>query len=244
LNVWQKSSNHQPSKELQMNHPSSRLRLPPDFQQQSKGSQMRRIFAGLAVALFMMLGVSGMARAQSYTCDEGSNPPSGTITGDAVITQSGSCTLSSGVSATGSISISADGAIDVGSSLSAGSGLTISGGSSVTTQDISANGNVSITGAAIEIDGDLNNGGSDGSGPVTINGSSTVDTQGITAGGNVQITGGDAINIDGVLNNSGSGDGQSLGDRYWVRWKHQYYNCQSAYQSCEWVIGSRYGHFW
>ncbi|MDR3617465.1 MAG: hypothetical protein P4L53_28170 [Candidatus Obscuribacterales bacterium] len=77
---------------------------------------MRRIFAGLAVASLVMLGISSGAHAQQtgvITCDEGGNPPNQPYDGALTITSSGSCTLSESVTASGSITVTASGPVNI-----------------------------------------------------------------------------------------------------------------------------------
>jgi hypothetical protein len=133
--------------ESKMKHPSSKLGLPPDLQRQSKGNKMRRIFTGLAMASFLMLGISTAAYAYDpqlpATCDGGNNVPDGSFTGG-VISSIGGCNLSESITASSAVSVTSDGAVNVTGSLSA-PGVTVqSTGSTVSVGAITSSAFIDI----------------------------------------------------------------------------------------------------
>lgn len=109
---------------------------------------MRRIFTGLAMASFMMLGISSAAYANydpqlPATCDGGNNVPDSTFTGG-VISSIGGCNLSESITASSAVSVTSDGAVNVTGSLSA-PGVTVqSTGSTVSVGAITSSAFIDI----------------------------------------------------------------------------------------------------
>ena len=73
----------------------------------------RVILAALAVGM-MLFCMCGIARAEEYSCEGGSNPVPATVSCDTLITEEGNCTISHSVeSGGGYIQITAGGSITV-----------------------------------------------------------------------------------------------------------------------------------
>lgn len=150
----------------------------------------------------MMLGATGVACADSYTCNEGGNPPPASVSGDADISESGSCTLDSTITASGYITVTAGDSVNI-QGLSAGGSITVEGTSVTASDSLSAGGalmvtsdgtidTVALSGSSINVNSagaDATIGGATASGgTLTLQAQSTATATGaLSASGNVVV---------------------------------------------------------
>jgi hypothetical protein len=197
---------------------------------------MKRTLLALAATLSLASAASlgsAPAYATAFTCNEGGNPPPSSVTGDAVLTESGSCTLGSNLTATGQISITAGGAVSIqaltaGSSVSvttssgditmealtsgSGTDIIVQGPAEITGTTLSAGGHLEVatTGGDISISGDINSNLGNLAGNILLMatgniGTGSISTNGGTSGGSVEIDANTAGTNNNVFNIGGGG---------------------------------------
>lgn len=184
-------------------------------------SRIKRFICSLALIFALAFGFAPGANAQTvYTCNESGNPPPASVSGDADLTESGSCTLDYTVNATGEISINAGSNIDI-VGLTAGNGVTIDGSGDLSAGDdiMTSSGAVSISANSIDIEGvtasseiditseadmTLGDDVSANNGPLTIEAGTTADTQGLYAGGDLNVDTNSTFNSTDIVTYAGS----------------------------------------
>ena len=159
----------------------------------------RKLLSILALAVFSVLGASGIAHAQTmYTCDGGGNVPPQNVNGDLVINSTGACTLTDypTFTAQGKISITAGGKITV-NGLTTAKGATGGDITLITTSgDIDVNGNLSSavsvsanSNGLINIAGTITTNINDQGGNVLLIAQKTIATESIIANGTNHVGG-------------------------------------------------------
>jgi hypothetical protein len=172
-----------------------------------------RKFALFAFAL-LALGITAQkAQAQTFTCDGGSNPVPANVTGNAVVQQTGNCSIAAGITATGAIDITiTGGTLTVGAGLQ---GTTVTASTSATSNDITTqaitatNGTVSVTSGGKVTTTNLTS----TPGDILISAPGNVSTNVISAGSNFGIftqTGTGTIKITGTVTTGTFGGGNVL----------------------------------
>lgn len=200
--------------------------------QHTTEQSMKTWLSGFTLAAALLVA-AGTAHAQSYTCNESGNPPPASVSGDAIITEPGTCTLTNDVTATGQISITAGSTVNV-QDLTTVDNTTITG-TDITTGDITSDWGVQVTASSGNISlGDVISNANDSSfgGNVLLTATGNIGTGDITNGG-VTTAGGIEIhaNTSGSSSVFNIGGGGTNGHDYhaecgWRCCSHGLCNCQ------------------
>ena len=102
----------------------------------------RNLLSGFALAALMTLGITGVAKANTYTSCASFVAMSPPPTGDVVVNEPGACSLPSAINVTtGSLTITAGGAITASSTVQAFTEVTLNAGSTLTANGTITTGN-------------------------------------------------------------------------------------------------------